>query len=466
MRTGLADNLIKSILQTNDGTVWVATAKGISRFDPSAKPVPGRPGWVTHTLLPHLASDIARGGLRQSLDGEIWINHFRREKNQSVIRTTRYLLDSDPPETVLTVLLDKISQPGNTALAWRGADAWHATPVAELLYAHRLDGGEWSAFAPEKNKLFLSLSSGEHTFEVKARDRDFNEDPTPAIARFTVVPPVWKQPWFVGLLAALFGAVVLQTGRVIRRDRRPKREMERELQTAHTMQMGLMPKENPQIEGLDIAGRCIPANHVGGDYYQYFYQSGKLAIGLADVTGHAMEAAIPMVMFSGILKSHMELSGTLQERFERLNRSLCGTLTGRTFVCFVMAELDLDTRTFCLSDSGYPYPYHFRSATGELFELPIDSYPLGVRSDTEYLMAETRLESGDRVIFCSDGIIEAENAVRELFGYDRTAETLLKLCQENLSAEATIDRILKAVNAFKGNAPQTDDMTCVVLRVK
>jgi len=77
-------------------------------------------------------------------------------------------------------------------------------------------------------------------------------------------------------------------------------ELEEELQTAHDMQMRLMPTESPQIAGFDIAGRCLPANHVGGDLFQYFPQDGKLAISLADVTGHAMEAAIPMVMFSGM----------------------------------------------------------------------------------------------------------------------------------------------------------------------
>ena len=91
-------------------------------------------------------------------------------------------------------------------------------------------------------------------------------------------------------------------------------ELEEELQTAHKLQMGLMPARPPEIEGLDIAGRCIPATHVGGDFYQYFVHDDKLILCLADVTGHAMDAAIPMVQFSGILKSemqHIESTGKL-----------------------------------------------------------------------------------------------------------------------------------------------------------
>ncbi|MBT4504117.1 MAG: hypothetical protein HOC74_40680, partial [Gemmatimonadetes bacterium] len=82
-------------------------------------------------------------------------------------------------------------------------------------------------------------------------------------------------------------------------------ELEEELQTAHDMQMRLMPVESPQIPNLDIAGRCLTANHVGGDFFQYYPQDDKLPLCMADVTGHAMEAAIPVVMFSGILDNQM-----------------------------------------------------------------------------------------------------------------------------------------------------------------
>ena len=98
-------------------------------------------------------------------------------------------------------------------------------------------------------------------------------------------------------------------------------ELEEELQTAHDMQMGLMPKAPPAVEGLDIAGRCLPANHVGGDFFQYFHQpDGRLAVTISDVTGHAMEAAIPAVMFSGILRTEMRQDKVLEQLYRDLNR--------------------------------------------------------------------------------------------------------------------------------------------------
>ena len=85
------------------------------------------------------------------------------------------------------------------------------------------------------------------------------------------------------------------------------KKLEEELATASSMQMDLMPNEDPQIEGLSIAGFCRPATQVGGDFYQYYERpNGKLSVVLADVTGHGMEAAIPNVLFSGMLDNMME----------------------------------------------------------------------------------------------------------------------------------------------------------------
>jgi len=243
-------------------------------------------------------------------------------------------------------------------------------------------------------------------------------------------------------------------------------EFEEELQTAHDMQMGLMPTESPRLQGFDIAGRCIPANHVGGDFYQYFSQKGKLSVSLADVTGHAMEAAVPVMMFSGILKSQMEIGGSVEEIFGRLNRSLHGTLDKRTFVCFTMGELDTEKRTFHLANGGCPYPYHIQASTGDISELQLDAYPLAIRPDSEYQTMDVQLEQGDRIVFCSDGIIEAENGEGEIFGFERTAETIRQACAEGLSAEALIDHLIGAVKDFTGDEPQGDDMTVVVLKVE
>ena len=199
-------------------------------------------------------------------------------------------------------------------------------------------------------------------------------------------------------------------------------DLEEELQTAHDIQMRLMPTETPHVVGVDIAGRCIiTANHVGGDFFQYFRQNGRLAVCIADVTGHAMDAAIPVVMFSGVLRTEMRYGHSLESLFALLNRNLCETLDRRTFICFAMGDLDLSSSIFRLCNAGVcPYPYHYRTSDGEVVELQAEGYPLGVREQSEYPVTETQ----------SDGIIEADNEAGEQFGFDQTAETIRQTCEE------------------------------------
>ena len=238
---------------------------------------------------------------------------------------------------------------------------------------------------------------------------------------------------------------------------------EEELDTASRLLQDLMPQHPPQLSGFDVAGRCVAANHVGGDFYQYYSRSdGRLTISVADVTGHAMEAAIPGVMFSGILESQMESGAPLEELFGRLNRTLHKTLDKRTFVCLLMGELDPETGEFRFANCGCPYPF-YRSSTNETIELVQDNYPLSIRPRTIYEAVQTTLESGDRIVFCSDGIPEAMNSAEEMFGFERTSRAIRDGCADGLSASQVIDRLMGRVHEFIGSVPRADDMTCVVL---
>ena len=245
-------------------------------------------------------------------------------------------------------------------------------------------------------------------------------------------------------------------------------KMEQELQTAHELHMGLMPDGPPQLEGVDLAGRCIPAEQVGGDFFQYFQRpQGGLSLALADVTGHAMAAAVPAVLCEGMLHSQVETDCSLEDLFAGLNHSLHRVLGKRTFVCLAMAQYDSANRQMRLANAGNPRPYHYRAMDREVVELEMDTvYPLGVRPGSSYEALELPLEPGDRVIFCSDGIMEATNSHGELFGFNNTAEVIQKGCGEDLRAEALLERILDTVKDFAAGAPQADDQTVVVFEVE
>ena len=177
-----------------------------------------------------------------------------------------------------------------------------------------------------------------------------------------------------------------------------------------------------------------------------------------------MEAAIPAVMFSGILETQMERESGLADLFGRLNQSAVRSRRGRSFVCFSMAEIALNSRSVTFANAACPYPYIYRSATGTIEEVQIDSYPLGIREGITFETHETELSTGDYVIFCSNGIIEADNEAGEQFGYEATSRTLVELCSKHPSSEELIDQLLARISDFRGSAPQSDDMTCVVLK--
>ena len=167
-----------------------------------------------------------------------------------------------------------------------------------------VDAGKW---IPTQGTIFewTPQKAGTYTFEVQAIDRDLRYSEP---ARVTIeVTPQYGQIALWSSLGVLSIAMVLVGGYGLkrRRERDQIRQqlvagLEREMQTAHDMQMSLMPAQAPQLSGIEVAGQCIPATEVGGDIFQYFPQKDKFALAVADVTGHGMQAAVPVMTFSGI----------------------------------------------------------------------------------------------------------------------------------------------------------------------
>ena len=462
---GLADNIVLSMVEDQQGHLWFGTrGGGVSQYD----------GTVFQNLVRQdgLANNEVRAILR-ARNGDVWL-----ATGGGVIRYRSH--PAPPPIQLIDVVADRRYGPireirlpsSQPLLAFEFRGISYKTRAGQMVYLYRLEGHdpEWRQ-TREGRAEYQDLPSGEYLFRAKAVGRDLGYSEEPVEVKVTIHPPYGQLALFGGLGLAMVLAIVASGYGIRRRRERDQarealmREMANELQTAHDLQMALMPTTAPQVAGLDVAGHCIPANHVGGDFFQYFPSGDKLDLCLADVTGAAMEAAIPVVMFNGILDKQMELGGSVETIFEGLNRTLHRTLDSRTFLCFTMAEIDPSRRSYRLSNAGCPYPYHYEAATGQATELQVSAYPLGVRANTEYGVIDGNLGPGDRLVFCSDGIVEAENADGEQFGYDRMMRTVRAVCEADLPAEDTIDRMLARVEAFSGEVAQADDMTCVVVTV-
>ena len=446
-----------------EGNLWLATGNGAARYD-------GRE-WM------HLdaADGLPTGEVLAVLEDREETLFFATAKG-----IARYRPDGRPPQTrVLRGPVGTVGH-GTSALVFEFEGGDWEWEKRGLVFSHALlpkgsqpQAEDWSAWSAQPFAQLPPPGDGAHTFYVRARDKALNVDAEPAAFSFYMAPPLWREPWFQASTGFGLLLIVLTSGYAVGKRRQARRaerrlfeEMQKELQTAHELQMRLMSAEAPRIEGLDLAGRCLTANHVGGDFFQYFEHEGVLEVCMADVTGHAMEAAVPVMMFSGVLKTEMRHGDRLETLFANLNQTMSEELDKRTFVCFAMSRLESATRVFRLANGGCPYPYHFRAAQDEVAELQVDAYPLGVNDQSAYATIEMQLEVSDYVVFCSDGIIEAANATEELFGFERTAETIGKGCREGLSAEQLIEQLLGAVQDFAGDAPQGDDMTVVVLKVE
>jgi AraC-like DNA-binding protein/ligand-binding sensor domain-containing protein len=215
-KDGLAGLRVSNLLQLNDGSLLAASNKGISRYDGAM--------WTSSVYPSGFEMVKRRSGMRQSKDGSVWLNFTAQEEQSAQMivsqnprsRTLRHRAEKNPPETQVVECLKRVSPPGNTHVSWSAKDLWSRTPKDQLQYSWRLNGGEWSVVSTEAGRSFLNLPTGEYVLEVRSRDRAFNLDPTPARAEFVVIPPVWRQGWFVALMSTLMGVILFLLWRWIR----------------------------------------------------------------------------------------------------------------------------------------------------------------------------------------------------------------------------------------------------------
>lgn len=256
-KNGLSSNSILDIRTEANGNVWIATDKEISHFDGS--------NW-TNNVFPYVFKYMRDGiSLRASETGDLWVNispsvWFRRALYDERItggkygefKTTRYNPDKLLPSTQITFSMDRVAQPGNVILSWSANNLWKTTPETQIQFSYRFDNGQWSSFSGKTSEIFLSLPSGNHTFEVKSRNRDMNVDSTPASVAFYVEPPIWKTPWFIILILSFLATITFFIIHLYRRNKiiqelsetkaRLYTNISHELRTPLTLILGSMAK--------------------------------------------------------------------------------------------------------------------------------------------------------------------------------------------------------------------------------
>ena len=247
-----------------------------------------------------------------------------------------------------------------------------------------------------------------------------------------------------------------------------RERMKKELEIARNVQIGLLPKKNPKLEGYDISGTCLPAKEVGGDYFDFVTLAPKkLGIAIGDVSGKGVPAAIYMTLTKGILQSHADDTVSPRLVLNKVNKLLYRNIEKNSFVSMFYAVLDIDEKTLTFARAGHNPGIMINQKDGSNQELNTDGIALGLEEGTVFnqmLQEQTiNLASGDTLVFYTDGFTEAMNPVQEEFGEERFVDLISS--NRNMSAQGLIEILVKTVEDFSEGAPQHDDMTVVVIKI-
>lgn len=247
-----------------------------------------------------------------------------------------------------------------------------------------------------------------------------------------------------------------------------RERMAKELEIARRVQMSLLPKTSPTLNGYDIAGTCIPALEVGGDYYDFVNLGGKkIGIAIGDVSGKGVPAAIYMTLTKGILQSHAEENVSPKVVLSKVNSLMYRTIDRNSFVSMFYAVLDTERRTIRFARAGQcPVIVAQRSNERGIFLTPRGmalGLEVGRVFDSVLEEQEMSLQSGEVLVFYTDGFTEARNEGGEEFGEERLVASLARYREK--SATEIINGICRDVESFTRGFQQHDDMTMVVVKV-
>ncbi len=238
-----------------------------------------------------------------------------------------------------------------------------------------------------------------------------------------------------------------------------KELLEKELEIARDLQESLLPAEVPATERVEFSTLFEPSAAIGGDYFDILrIDEDRLAVVIADVSGHGLPTGLRMAMLKAALVILVEEKKPSSEILRRLNRMVRAENRQRFFVTATIAVVDFRRDRLEITNAGHPPTYLIRDA--EVEEILLPGSPLGAL-DENYKQRALDLQAGDVVVWLSDGLIEASNARDEPFGYEATTAAL---AGPATTARAVRDRLLAAIDRHCEGQPSEDDRTLVAMR--
>ena len=244
-----------------------------------------------------------------------------------------------------------------------------------------------------------------------------------------------------------------------------RQRMERDLQLARQVQESFLPSGSPKIPGVDLAATYRAALEVGGDFYDFVtMKDGRLAIGVGDVAGKGMAAALLMARMSSDMRLIALNETDAGAVLTQLNARLASMSSEDVFVTVIFTIFDPRTRVLAIANAAHCLPVLRRGSTGEVREIDeTGGFPLGALDDTEYEQSVFQMEPGDVITLFSDGVTEAMNAGQELYGTKRVFAAVGKPAA---NADEVMDNLLQDIQSYVGGTHQSDDLTIVSIGLR
>ena len=258
-------------------------------------------------------------------------------------------------------------------------------------------------------------------------------------------------------------APAIRVAQLVREQADEAAERERlaqELRVATLIQQQFLPRQLPELPQWQVAAFYGPARAVGGDFYDFVEMpDGRIGIAVGDVTDKGVPAALVMARTHSILRAEASRSSSPGEILSRANDLLVPEMPAKMFVTCLFAVLDPATGHIVLANAGHNLPFVRSGDT--VTEIRATGMPLGLMPGIRYEETEDELGPDSNILLYSDGLIEAHDGGREMFGFDRLREAL----RIDDAGSDLLDRLLETLRTFTGTEhEQEDDITMVTLR--
>jgi sigma-B regulation protein RsbU (phosphoserine phosphatase) len=247
------------------------------------------------------------------------------------------------------------------------------------------------------------------------------------------------------------------------------RQVRHSLSLAMEVQQNLLPKANPAVNELDIAGKSVYCDETGGDYYDFLngdhHAEGKIRVVVGDVSDHGISSALLMATARAIIRERSSRLGGVAKIASHVNHQLLRDVedSGR-FMTLFFTEIDRRNRRMHWLNAGHEPALVYDPATDSFDDLSGEgNLPLGIFKEAEYMEGQRDIVPGQIIVIATDGIREALNRYGEMFGKD----SLQNIIRRNASANSAeiLQAVFTALDLFMQGVKHEDDMTLVVIKV-